>query len=52
MITSILLYFLFSILILAFSWFMGYVLLKHFGYKIVEIEKDDCTEDTAGQDGE
>ena len=34
------------ILTLAFSWFMGYRILKHFGYKIVEEDKDDYTDTT------
>lgn len=43
MLTEILLYFISSILILAFSWFMGYRILKHLGYQITEI-KDNNTE--------
>ena len=46
MLTEILIYTITSIVILLFSWFMGYRILKHFGYKIVEEEKDETTIDT------
>lgn len=44
MLTEILIYTITSIIILLFSWFMGYRILKHFGYQIVDTKIDENDE--------
>ena len=44
MLTEILIYTITSIIILLFSWFMGYRILKHFGYQIVDTKTEENDE--------